>query len=168
MSDPFIGEIRMFGGNFAPMDWAFCDGQLLQIIQNQALYSLIGNMYGGDGVTNFALPDLRGRLPVHQGNGYPIGAMLGTETATVSESQMASHTHPVAANRSVGTMTSPQNAVWAAADANKAHYAASQPNLGMKSSLVTSAGGGLSHDNMMPYLPLSFIIALNGLYPTRD
>jgi microcystin-dependent protein len=169
MSDQFIGEIRMFGGNFAPMDWAFCDGQTLQISQNDVLYSLIGTTYGGDGTTTFALPDLRGRLPMHRGNGHVIGEKLGAETVAVTESQMPSHTHPVMANSAVGVKENPQDLVWAAGDdATSSRYATGVPNQAMNATQVGFAGAGMAHDNMMPYLTVSFIIAISGIFPTRS
>jgi len=164
--DPFIGEIRIFGGTFAPMDWAFCDGALLPISQYSDLYSLIGITYGGDGTTNFALPDLRGRLPVHQGNGYPIGQKNGVETVNLAAGNLPAHQHAVRANAGTGNQSSPANGVWAAV--TSARYSANQPNLAMKSSLVGAAGGGQPHDNTMPFLALNFIIALNGIFPSRD
>src|SRR5512138_2789944 len=167
MSDQFIGEIRMFGGNFAPMDWAFCDGQTLQISQNDVLYSLIGTTYGGDGQTTFALPDLRGRLPMHRGNGHAVGEKLGTETVALTESQMPVHTHSLAADTAVGTKDIPEGYVWAAAEnAASAHYAAGDPNQAMNGMSVGNAGAGMAHDNVMPFLAVNFIIALTGYYPS--
>ncbi|RPJ26493.1 MAG: phage tail protein [Chloroflexi bacterium] len=166
MSDSYIGEIRMFGGTFAPLDWAFCQGQLLDISQNDVLYSLIGTTYGGDGVTTFALPDLRGRVPMHQGNGYTIGQKAGMETVPMTGDQVAAHTHTVRASTSPGTQNSPANAVWAAPAT--ARYSTNPPSLAMNSSLVSGGGGGQPHENMMPFLALNFIICLGGYYPTRD
>jgi microcystin-dependent protein len=168
MSEAFIGEIRMFGGTFAPMDWAFCNGQLLPINQYDALFALVGTTYGGDGTTNFALPDLRGRLPVHQGNGHTIGQMAGAETVTLAANQIPAHTHAVLAKAAAGDQNSPANTVWAAAPS--ARYSANPPSLAMKSSLVGNAGSvqPQPHDNIMPFLAVNFIIALAGIFPTRD
>jgi microcystin-dependent protein len=165
MSDPFIGEIRMFGGIFAPMDWAFCNGQILQISQNDALFALIGNTYGGDGQTTFALPDLRGRVPMHRSNEHPIAQMAGVEKVTPAANQVAAHTHAVRANKAVGGQGDPTNAIWAAP--TTARYSANSPSLAMKSSTVQNAGGSQSHENMMPFLAVNFIIALAGLFPTQ-
>lgn len=168
MADPFIGQITMFAGTFAPMGWAFCDGQMLQISQYDVLFALIGTTYGGNGQTNFALPDLRGRLPIHQGNGYVLGAKGGAEKATVATNELPSHTHRVAATTAVGTQSSPEKAFWAAAEnMNSAHYSAGDTNEGMRPELVGPAGGSSSHENMMPYLVINFIIALGGIFPQR-
>ncbi len=166
MSDPFIGEIRMFGGTFAPMDWAFCNGQLLSISQNDVLYALIGTTYGGDGITNFALPDLRGRAPMHRSNEYPIGQMAGAEKVTPAANQVAAHTHVVRANKATGSQSDPTNAIWAAPAT--ARYSANSPSLAMKSSTVQTTGSNQSHENMMPFLVTNFIIALAGLFPVRE
>lgn len=170
--DPYIGEIRMFAGRFAPQGWAFCDGSLLPINQaNEILFSLIGTTYGGDGFSNFALPDLRGRIPVGQGAGpgltpREMGEQNGSETVMVTTSQLPAHSHPIKINSSSGNQGSPANAYWAA---NVAQY--TQPadeNAQMNPSAVSASGGGLAHDNMMPFLCISFIIALEGLYPTQN
>ncbi len=169
MSDPFIGEIRMFGGTFAPMDWAFCDGQIMNISQNDTLFALIGKTYGGDGIYTFGLPDLRGRVPMHRStptNDYPIGAMAGAETVTPAANQVGAHTHPVRANTAVGTQTDPTNAFWAAPAT--ARYSANPPSLEMRSTLVGNTGGTQSHENMMPFLVVNFIIALAGIYPAQE
>lgn len=181
MSDPYLGEIRMFGGNYAPEGWAFCNGQLLNIQGNEALYSLIGVTYGGDGSTNFALPDLRGRLPIHKGQNpttgttYVMGQKAGTETVTLTEAQLPAHTHTAMGRTENGTQEGPANAIWAAP-----YDAAQQPparpqylpnttaNLQMNAANIAAAGGGQPHGNVMPYFPLSFIIALQGYYPTQN
>ncbi len=166
MSDPFIGEIRMFAGTFAPMDWAFCNGQILNITQNSTLYGLISTTYGGDGISNFALPDLRGRVPMHRSSEYPVGNKAGVETVTPTANQIAAHTHVVRANKATGTQDSPSNGIWAAAP--DARYSATAPSLAMKSSTVQNMGGNQPHENMMPFLVINFIIALGGIYPTPD
>ncbi len=166
MSDPFVGEIRMFGGTFAPMDWAFCDGQLLSISQADALFSLIGTLYGGDGTNTFALPDLRGRLPVHRGNGYGIGQSGGQETVALQAAHLPSHTHTVQARAGSGDKDSPSGNVWASAP--DARYSTADPSLAMKSSAVGYTGSSQAHNNMMPFLAVNFIISLAGLYPARS
>ena len=168
MADSFVGEIRMFGGNFAPMDWAFCDGQSLPIAQYDVLYSLIGTTYGGDGVANFNLPDLRGRLPMHQGNGYAIGQMGGQETVTLQANQVAAHTHTVRAKDGSGDKSTPAGNVWATVPGTN-HYSVDPPTLAMRSATVGQGGGnGAAHDNVMPFLVVNFIISLSGYYPSRE
>lgn len=172
MSDPFIGEIRMFGGNFAPVGWAFCNGQLLAISQNDALFALIGTTYGGDGVSTFGLPDLRGRGPIHQGQGlglspYVLGQLAGTESVTVLQSQLPAHTHPAALNNAAGTTNNPQNATWATAP-NAQSYNAAAPDVAMSASSITTAGSSVPHDNMPPFLAVSFIICLEGIFPSQN
>ena len=170
MSTPFIGEIRMFGGNFAPVGWAFCNGQLMSISQNDALFSLIGTTYGGDGQQTFGLPDLQGRIPVNQGTGFSLGQTGGTETVTLTTQQIPSHTHPPQCKSTGGELGSPQNAVWAASTANQTIYsdAAPTPSLTMNSTTMANDGGNQPHDNMMPFLAVSFIIALEGIYPSQN
>lgn len=168
--DQYIGEIRMFAGNYAPQGWAFCDGQLLSIAQYDALFSLIGTTYGGDGINNFALPDLRGRIPVNRGQGPGLsncylGAMAGTETVTLTVEQLPAHSHPVAISTTAGTLESPANAFWAA---NINQYSTSPPNGQMNPEAITAVGNNRAHENMMPYLCISFIIALEGFYPDRN
>ena len=169
MGTPFVGEIRIFGGNFAPAGWAFCDGSLLSIAENDILFNLIGTTYGGDGQNTFALPDLRGRLPMHMGNGAGlsprvIGEMGGVETVTLTQQQMPVHSHTALAVSGSGNQATPQNGVWAGS--TSARYSSSAPTLAMNPSLVQQCGGGQPHENIMPYLTLSFIIALSGIYPT--
>ncbi len=168
--DQYIGEIRMFAGNYAPAGWAFCDGQLLSIAQNNVLFSLIGTTYGGDGINTFALPDLRGRIPVNQGQGLGLsnrrmGEMAGTETVTLTVEQLPAHSHPQAISTAAGTLESPVNAFWAA---NVSQYSTSPPNGQMNPEAITAVGNNQAHNNMMPYLCISFIIALEGFYPDRN
>lgn len=171
MSECFIGEIRLFGGNFAPMEWALCDGQTLTIAQNDVLYSLIGITYGGDGQTTFKLPDLRGRIPVHRGTGADltprtIGQSFGVEQVVLGASDMPSHTHIAQGNSGAGTQPSPENGVWAASSLNQ--FSANAVTAAMNAAALASAGGGQPHDNLMPYLCVNFIIALAGIYPPRS
>ena len=173
MADQFIGEIRIFGGNYAPQDWAFCDGTLLSISDYQALFSLIGTSYGGDGVNNFALPDLRGRVAVDDGTGaglstYNVGETGGAESVSLRAENLPPHNHAALAYSGAGNQDQPQNGLWAAgAGAGGALYTANPPTLPMNASLVGMTGNGVPHDNVMPYLALTFIIALEGIYPSR-
>jgi microcystin-dependent protein len=172
MSTPYIGEIRMFGGNFPPLGWAFCDGQLLPIAANDALYNLIGTTYGGDGITTFALPDLRGRLPLHKGtgpglSGRVLGEVGGTETETLNTNQLPAHTHPFIGTSSSASVTSPSNAVIAAPSTMDLYRPSAVPNQPMAPNAISSVGGSQPHDNIQPFLCISFIIALEGIFPTQ-
>ena len=171
MSVPFVGEIRIFGGNFAPAGWAFCDGALMPISENETLFQLIGTTYGGDGQNTFAVPDLRGRLPMHMGTGpglstRQIGESGGAETVTLTAQQIPIHTHAPQADSNSGNQTTPQNGIWAAVPASR--YSSSAPNLAMNNTLIGSAGGSQPHENLMPYLAISFIISLFGVFPTPN
>ncbi len=172
MSEPFVGEIRMFAGNFAPSGWAFCDGQLLAVSQNDALFSLLGTVYGGDGRTTFGLPDMRGRVPVHPGSGPGLtprqqGERSGSERVTVVASQMPSHRHTLQASLEGATEINPQAKVTAQSPTGDIYgNIETLENLSPQS--VTSFGGSQSHDNVMPFLCIHFIIALFGVYPSRN
>jgi microcystin-dependent protein len=178
MADAFLGEIRTFAGNFAPQGWAFCDGQLLSISQNTALFALLGTFYGGDGRTTFALPNLQGRLPLNAGNGaglsaYTVGDSGGTESVTLAVNQMPAHRHTAQSGNSTGTKNSPDGAVWAAAHSGRVRdtiYATNDPGTAqpMSPNAISTVGGGQPHNNMPPYLVLTFIIALQGIFPARD
>jgi microcystin-dependent protein len=166
MSEPFVGEIRMFAGNFAPRGWAFCDGQLLAVSQSDALFSLVGTYYGGDGETTFGLPDLRGRMPVHRDtNGTRIGSKSGTEQVTLTPAEMPRHSHtPQASN--VPATTDPENAVWAAWT-DTPYAPAGSTTVQMNADALTTGGGNRPHNNMPPFLAVNFIIALFGVYPSQ-
>ncbi len=170
MADPYVGEIRYFGGDFAPRGWALCDGKLLDITGNEALFTLIGTTYGGDGQRTFAVPDLRGRAGIHKGTNkstgtnYVLGQMAGTENVTLLASQMPAHTHNVAAG-SEGSVNDPTNAFWAKSTVDQ--YAATGPNAKMNAQAITSSGGNQPHDNMMPSLTVSYIISLEGIFPQQ-
>ncbi len=167
MSEPFLAEIRIVGFNFAPRGWAFCDGQILPINQNQSLYSLLGTNYGGDGRTSFALPDLRSRTPIHVGDGHSLAQKSGAETVTLTAAEIAAHTHAAKASTSAGSDLRPASGhVLASADIYRDPEAASTTAL--RSGTVTNAGGGQAHDNMQPFVTLSFCIALRGLFPSRN
>jgi len=171
MSEPFVGEIRMFAGNFAPRGWAFCDGQLLAVSQNDALFSLFGTIYGGDGRTTFALPDLRGRIPLHAGTGpglspRRLGSKGGAENVTLTTNQLASHSHDFNANKEVGTSPDPQAHVMAKGVGVR-QYILQDQNSSMASDMIANTGGSRSHTNLMPTLCVNFIVALFGIYPSR-
>lgn len=170
--EPFIGEISLFAGNFPPRGWAFCDGQLLPISQNTALFSLLGTTYGGNGVSNFALPDLRGRIPLGYGQGpglspYQLGQSGGVEAVTLLLSQVPPHTHAPTSAGAVADTRSPANGYWAPGAAFDPDYASPDALSPMATGAVGAVGGSQPHDNMQPHLPLSFIIALEGIYPSR-
>ena len=171
MSEPFVGEIRMFAGNFAPRGWALCDGQLLAVSQNDALFSLLGTIYGGDGRTTFGLPDLRGRIPIHQGTGpglsqRRLGQKGGAERVTPMANNLASHTHPLQASADAADQTGPAGNV-NAESATIDHYVSEPLDTNMASTAITTVGGGQAHDSMQPFLCIYFIIALVGIYPSR-
>lgn len=167
MSQPYVGEIRMFGGNFAPAGWMFCQGQLLPISEYETLFNLIGTTYGGDGQSTFALPNLQGRLPVHQGNGYQLAQTGGVEQVTLSVSQMPSHSHPTLASTATASSNDPTNNVAAAVTVAAVFpYGTDNPLTPLSPGTVTSVGGSLPHSNEQPYLCVSFIISLFGIYPT--
>jgi microcystin-dependent protein len=172
MSDPFLGEIRMFAGNFAPVGWEFCNGQLLSIAENDALYNLLGTTYGGDGVNTFGMPDLRGRTPMHQGTGNGLstrilGEITGAESVTLTAAQLPAHYHPVHACSGVGTLATPGGNVWGASSTGEKQYTLNAPNVAMAPACTTTVGGGQPHENMMPYQAVSFIIATQGIYPSQ-
>lgn len=175
MSDQFVGEIRMFGGNFAPVDWAFCDGRTLQISDYEVLYSLIGITYGGDGVQNFKLPDLRGRVPIHMGQGpnltkRTIGSAFGAEEVTLQVANLPAHSHVISAGGDA-TTADPTNNYPGNSVGFNLYSAAANPDSTMSTAGVEPAGGATSvlpHSNLMPTQCVNFIIALNGLYPQRS
>ncbi|MGB6687507.1 MAG: tail fiber protein [Terracidiphilus sp.] len=170
MSTPYIGEIRMVGFNFAPVDWALCNGQLLSISQNTALFQLIGTTYGGDGQTTFGLPNLQSRIPFHQGSNGTItlvmGQVSGTETVTLTTTQIPAHTHSLGANSGNGTQPSPAGGVWAASSLNEFSTEAAAHT--MAPSTVTATGGSQPHDNIPPYQVVNFVIALFGIFPSQS
>jgi microcystin-dependent protein len=172
MSDPYIGEIRMFAGNFAPAGWAFCQGQPMPISENEALFQLLGTTYGGDGESTFNLPNLASRVPIHMGTGgggtYILGEMLGTESETLTVQQIPAHTHQALASGG-GQVQSPANAVLATATSTQTGiriYNATAPDVPLHGSAISPVGGSQPHDNMQPYLVINFILSLYGIYPT--
>jgi microcystin-dependent protein len=171
MSNPFVGEIRLFGGNFAPAGWAFCNGQLLSIAENETLFNLIGTTYGGDGQSTFALPDLRGRVPVHAGQGpglsnYILGQSGGAEDVTLTADQIPAHSHVPQASAGAGGQASPAGNVWA--NSTNLPYSPNAPTAAMAAAAVGPAGGNQPHDNMVPFVAVSFIISLFGVFPTQN
>jgi microcystin-dependent protein len=167
MSEPFLAEIRIVSFNFAPKGWALCNGQLLPINQNQALFSLLGTTYGGNGQTTFALPDLRGRTPLHMGNGLVLGERSGEEAHTLLLNEMPTHTHMLSASNQPANVGEPNNAYWGTLNAGTI-FSNGAPNTTMNSALVTTVGGSQPHTNMQPSLVLNFIIALQGIFPSRN
>ena len=163
--EPYLGQIDVFGFNFAPRGWMECNGQILPINQNQSLYSLLGTIYGGDGRTSFALPDLRGRASMHFGDGYSIGAKSGEETHTLISQELAPHNHQVRASTEVAKATSPKSALYAKGINNVYN---SSPNTPMNANIVGKTGGGQAHNNMQPYLVVTWCIAVQGLFPPRS
>ena len=169
MSQPYIGEIRMFGGNFAPVGWAFCQGQIQAISENDALFNLIGTTYGGDGQTTFALPNLASRVPVHMGSGHVLGEVAGTESVTISVQQMPIHTHAFQASSSSGGSANPSGQTLATTAASATIYSAPQDDpTPMAAQEVQQAGGSQPHDNVQPFLAVNYIISLFGIFPSQS
>jgi microcystin-dependent protein len=171
MADPFVAEIRIFGFNFPPTGWAFCDGQLLPLSQNTALFSLLGTTYGGDGKSTFALPDLQGNAPMHPGLGnglslHDLGETSGSETVTLLESEMPAHSHAMMSNAAAGNRTSPVGNSPARV-AGATPYAGPAATASLAPEALAPTGGGQPHNNMQPYLTLNFCIALQGVFPQR-
>lgn len=166
MSSPFIGEIRMFGGNFAPVGWAFCNGALIPISENDALFNLIGTTYGGDGQSTFALPNLQSRVPVHVGPGFALGQSGGTETVTLTTSQIPNHSHVPQCNSGSGGAQGPGGNVWAQPSTGTI-YSDAAPSLAMDPAALGSSGGSQPHDNMIPFLVVNFILSLFGVFPSQ-
>ncbi|RQO63029.1 phage tail protein [Paucibacter sp. KBW04] len=171
MANPFVGEIRMFGGNFAPAGWMFCDGSTLPISEYETLFNLIGTTYGGDGQQSFALPDLRGRLPMHQGQspgsgGHTLGEIGGVEDVTLMVPHLPAHSHQLSASSTVAVATAGPSGVLAASSSAQ-YYGSGQPTSDMAAVAITSQGGSQPHSNMAPFQTVSFIISLFGIYPSQ-
>ena len=166
MSNPYVGEIRMFAGNFAPQGWMLCQGQTLAITDYDVLFNLIGTTYGGDGQTTFNLPNLSSRVPVHQGSGFVIGQMSGQESVTLTVQQIPQHTHPVLCNGSSSSNPAPAGSFCGATGSN-AYAPGTSANASMNASSLSPAGGSQPHDNVMPYLAINFIISLFGIFPSQ-
>ncbi|HTS11486.1 MAG TPA: tail fiber protein [Candidatus Limnocylindrales bacterium] len=167
MSSPYVGEIRIFAGNFAPQGWALCDGQILPISGNEVLFNLIGTTYGGDGENTFALPDLRSRFPIHQGNGFPLAQQGGVEYVTLLLTQIPAHNHPAVCSPGGGSSASPVGAYWATdPEGNTAAYNEAG-GASMAGGALSPVGGGQPHDNMSPFLVVNYIISLFGIFPSQ-
>ena len=165
MAQPYVGEIRMFAGNFAPAGWMFCEGQLLPISENETLFQLIGTTYGGDGESTFALPDLRGRIPIHQGNGFILAETGGAEEITLTEQQIAAHSHPLLCANAIGGDPAPQNNLLAETTV-VSMYQSGAANSAMAAGSISPTGGSQPHTNFQPYLCVDFIISLFGIFPS--
>jgi microcystin-dependent protein len=172
MAQPYVGEIRMFAGSFAPAGWQFCDGTALAISENETLFNLIGTTYGGDGQSTFQVPDLRGRLPIHQGTDpgtgttFTIGQSAGTETVTLTTQQIPQHNHLLMATTALGGQVNPTNNLLANSQGNFQPYIQEDPDNNLAANALQPTGGSQPHDNMHPYLCISFIISLFGLFPS--
>jgi len=170
MSQPYVGEIRMVGFNFAPQGWAFCNGQTMAISDNEVLFNLIGTTYGGDGVNTFNLPNLQGRIPFHQGtnagNTMVIGQIAGSENVTLITNQLPAHTHTLAANSTAGTQPSPAGGYWAQSTLDQ--FSTETPAHTMDPSSILPVGGSQPHDNMPPFQVLNFVISLFGVFPSQN
>ncbi len=167
MSQPYVGEIRMFAGNFAPRGWMFCEGQPLPISEHETLFQLLGTTYGGDGQSTFALPDLRGRLPLHQGNGFILAETGGAEEVTLTVQQLPGHSHPLHGSSSVAADRSPGGKVPAESGAaGDFPYLEDSPTVNLAPSAISPVGGSQPHTNFQPYLCLDFIISLFGIFPS--
>ncbi len=165
MAQPYIGEIRMFAGTFAPLAWMFCEGQLLPISENESLFQLIGTTYGGDGESTFALPDLRGRIPIHQGNGFILAETGGAEEVTLTTQQIPVHNHAFLGSKGVGSQASPVGFLPAASN-TVSLYKAAAPTNAMNAQAMGPTGGSQPHTNFQPYLCINFIISLFGIFPS--
>ena len=165
MAQPYVGEIRIFAGNFAPAGWSFCEGQLMAIAENETLFQLIGTTYGGDGQSTFALPDLRGRLPIHQGNGFTLAETGGAEQVTLTANQIPAHSHPLLAAAVGGNATSPAGNL-PASSFGVTPYLNDVPNGNFHAAAIAPVGGSQPHSNFQPYLCVDFIISLFGIFPS--
>jgi microcystin-dependent protein len=167
MAQPYVGELRIFAGNFPPSGWMLCDGQLLPISENETLFQLIGTTYGGDGQSTFALPDLRGRLPIHQGNSHILAETGGAEEITLTVNQIPSHSHPMVGSSGNGSQANPQNNVLASSTLVKL-YSGETPDTAMAPTSITPVGGSQPHTNFQPYLCVNYIISLFGIFPSPN
>jgi len=168
MAQPYVGEIRIFAGNFAPAGWMFCEGQLLPISENQTLFQLIGTTYGGDGQSTFALPDLRGRIPIHWGNGFILAETGGVEEVTLTVQQIPGHSHPILGSATNATTTSPTNNVAATMpEVTTFAYGTDNPPTTLNLQAISPTGGSQPHTNFQPYLCMNYILSLFGIFPSQ-
>jgi microcystin-dependent protein len=167
MGQPYVGEIRIFAGNFAPAGWMLCQGQLLPISEFETLFNLIGTTYGGDGESTFALPNLQSRVPLHQGSSFQIGQTGGVETVTLTTNQIPAHSHVPQANTNAGNQVSPGGGVWASSSPSLNEYSPAAPGIPAAAGALGQTGGSQPHDNMMPFLAMNFIISLFGIFPSQ-
>lgn len=173
MGEPYVGEIRMFGGTFAPSGWALCQGQLMPISENDTLFNLIGTTYGGDGQETFGIPDLQGRLPVHQGQGpglsqtYQIGEKFGVETVTLTTQTIPVHNHALLATTEIGQNAQPQGGMFAQTSTGQLYNEPLDPLVNMNANMLQPVGGNQPHENLQPYLCINFIISLFGVFPSQ-
>jgi microcystin-dependent protein len=168
MAECYVGEIRMFGGNYAPENWLLCDGQLLSISEYETLFVLLGTTYGGDGATTFALPDLRGRVPIHKSSNYPLGQSIGTEQVVLNSNQLPVHTHQAMGQSAPGSSEAPENNFWSKSPSTNTTFTTSTANLTAMNAAVSPIGGNQPHDNMMPFVAVSFIISTAGIFPSQN
>ncbi len=166
MAQPYVGEIRMFAGNFAPAGWMFCEGQLLPISENETLFQLLGTTYGGDGQSTFSLPDLRGRIPIHQGGGFTLAETGGAEAITLTVSQIPAHSHAARATTSIANDTKASNNLLAQASTFDPYNVSTPPATPMAPQSISGVGGSQPHNNFQPYLCVDFIISLFGIFPS--
>jgi microcystin-dependent protein len=169
MAQPYVGEIRMFAGNFAPVGWMFCEGQLLPISENETLFNLIGTTYGGDGESTFALPDLRGRIPIHQGNGFILAETGGVESVTLTTNQTPIHTHPMMATTNVASTAAPSDKMVPAITlaSTITPYGSDNPKGPLHPQTIGATGGSQPHNNFQPYLCINYVISLFGIFPSQ-
>jgi microcystin-dependent protein len=169
MGEPYVGEIRLVGFNFPPVNWALCNGSLISIAENPALFQLLGTTYGGDGQTTFALPDLRGRVPIHVGNGFVQGQLAGTESVTLNSQQIPTHTHSsTQCSSKAGTTGTPAaGTTWAVSSVGQL-YSGNPPSVNMAAGALANAGGGQPHENRQPSLAINYIISLFGIFPSQN
>ncbi|WP_264535673.1 phage tail protein [Flavobacterium sp. N1736] len=166
MAQPYVGEIRMFAGNFAPAGWAFCEGQLLPISENETLFNLIGTTYGGDAESTFGLPDMRGRVPLHNGNGFILAENGGVEEVNLTVNQIPSHSHPLTATTDIANTGNPADAVLSTTATGSKIYSLSAPTVALNNTAIVPDGGSQPHTNFQPYLCINFIISLFGIFPS--
>jgi microcystin-dependent protein len=167
MAQPYVGEIRMFAGNFAPAGWMFCNGSIVSIAENETLFNLIGTTYGGDGQSTFALPNLQSRVPIHQGSGFTLAQTGGAETITLTANQMPAHSHPMVASSNPAGAASPTNAILGTTT-QVTTYFSDPPTQNMNVADIGAAGGNQPHNNIQPFLCISFIISLYGIFPSPN